>query len=1021
MDLDSNGVYDSSTETPLGNQILELEKANGQVSYLTTKADGNYTFEVDTASYTVSYYTDSLWKETSNRTTYNINVGPDTIINNLNFGIVPEYTKADLVVDLTNSVTVCSDQTTLWLNVKNLGTETVTGVTLDLWVNSESTVSSAEGNGVINGNHVSWVLAGDFYPYVYTNQDTTFAVTIDIPGVNAMGNTLIDSARVAPIQQNLIDLDSSNNFTQVSNTVMCSYDPNDKRVVPLKCFYNTSDTLDYTVRFQNTGNYPATTVTIVDTLDLEKLDLMSLEILSASHDFVWSLKQPAILEVVFNNIYLVDSSVSFTESQGFIKYRIQIKDSIADMQTTSTPAYIFFDNNPPIITNQPEINFISDFSTSVSVANESCYALGNISVVTNGGTLPYSYQWSSGDTLSNVNNLYAGSYSVVVKDSVGCVDSLAMIVEVDVCGCTDATATNFDPNATLDDNSCYYCDLSATFNSINSTTNSSCDGFILANVNSTYPVSSYSWSSYSGNYSSNNYFISNLCNDAYFITIVDSVGCSYSDTVILSPIIGCMDYSAFNYNPFASINDSSLCVYDLNGCTDSLAFNYNPQATNDDGTCAYCDLTLTFYVSQSSSSNSCDGWIFADAQSSNMPITYQWNSSGSNQQMITNLCNGNYSLTVTDNVGCTITDSTVIGLSYVPGCTDPNAYNYDPLATIDDGSCIAVIYGCTDITALNYDPLANTDDGSCSYVTCANPTPTGLHVVDIIHNRARIKWDNMSSSVCTPEQYRIQYRETTTSIWSTKNVVNTNNCGAFNQTGRLITNLNPSTTYEYRVKAWYCNTNGSSTWSAINTFSTAAECPNVGNFSVYPATLSKAVFSWDDSNGPYSFVRIKLRVDSISNPTGADWQNAGGFGVNYGTFLRNKNGLTPNQTYRAQSRTWCDPSGGAYKSSSWTPLIFWMQTPVSGKLESSELKLSNLNIYPNPTRDVVNITFSSEEKQNISIRIVSMIGEEVINEIKNDFVGNYIKTLDLGSFKKGVYLLEIITEDGIFNEKIILQ
>ena len=52
-----------------------------------------------------------------------------------------------------------------------------------------------------------------------------------------------------------------------------------------------------------------------------------------------------------------------------------------------------------------------------------------------------------------------------------------------------------------------------------------------------------------------------------------------------------------------------------------------------------------------------------------------------------------------------------------------------------------------------------------------------------------------------------------------------------------------------------------------------------------------------------------------------------------------------------------------HTTSSWTPLIFWMQTPVSGKLESSELKLSNLNIYPNPTRDVVNITFSSEEKQ----------------------------------------------------------
>lgn len=49
----------------------------------------------------------------------------------------------------------------------------------------------------------------------------------------------------------------------------------------------------------------------------------------------------------------------------------------------------------------------------------------------------------------------------------------------------------------------------------------------------------------------------------------------------------------------------------------------------------------------------------------------------------------------------------------VLGCTDTAAFNYDPLATIDDGSCAPVILGCTDSTAFNYDPAANTDDGSC--------------------------------------------------------------------------------------------------------------------------------------------------------------------------------------------------------------------------------------------------------------------------------------------------------------------
>ena len=57
----------------------------------------------------------------------------------------------------------------------------------------------------------------------------------------------------------------------------------------------------------------------------------------------------------------------------------------------------------------------------------------------------------------------------------------------------------------------------------------------------------------------------------------------------------------------------------------------------------------------------------------------------------------------------------------VPGCTDPNASNYDALATIDDGSC-TYISGCTNSLADNYDPLAYLDDSSCTYTGCTNVT-----------------------------------------------------------------------------------------------------------------------------------------------------------------------------------------------------------------------------------------------------------------------------------------------------------
>ena len=52
---------------------------------------------------------------------------------------------------------------------------------------------------------------------------------------------------------------------------------------------------------------------------------------------------------------------------------------------------------------------------------------------------------------------------------------------------------------------------------------------------------------------------------------------------------------------------------------------------------------------------------------------------------------------------------------------DVNATNYDPLATIDDGSC-TYLSGCTNPYADNYDALAYLDDGSCTYTNCTAMT-----------------------------------------------------------------------------------------------------------------------------------------------------------------------------------------------------------------------------------------------------------------------------------------------------------
>jgi hypothetical protein len=60
--------------------------------------------------------------------------------------------------------------------------------------------------------------------------------------------------------------------------------------------------------------------------------------------------------------------------------------------------------------------------------------------------------------------------------------------------------------------------------------------------------------------------------------------------------------------------------------------------------------------------------------------------------------------------------------SILPGCTDPAAFNYNPAATLNDNSCIAVVLGCTEPTANNYSASANVDSSFCTWAGCTDPT-----------------------------------------------------------------------------------------------------------------------------------------------------------------------------------------------------------------------------------------------------------------------------------------------------------
>ena len=373
------------------------------------------------------------------------------------------------------------------------------------------------------------------------------------------------------------------------------------------------------------------------------------------------------------------------------------------------------------------------------------------------------------------------------------------------------------------------------------------------------------------------------------------------------------------------------------------------------------------------------------------PFSYFWNTNPSQTtEDITNLSAGTYVVYVGfNNWTCFISDTVNVEI-------DPSP-----------------VYGCTDPLAFNYNPAADFDDGSCLYCSSCGAI-TGVNVSDIIHNRATFNWNNMNSSCCDVDQIKIRYREVGTNSWSTKTMGSPTGSGCnTSNISKLILGLSPSTTYEYDFKIWYCNAS-TVNWHANGTFTTSDNCPNVGNLTVTTPTTTKATFTWDDSNGAYSFTRIKSRVDTNNGV----WFNIGGSGVAYGIFTKDKNNLFPGTSYRAQARTWCDPNGGAYKSPTWTPLIYWTM-PTVIRLEGGSA-INNLAIYPNPSRDIFNVTFTSEEAQDLKVRILNLIGEELINEDLQQFIGEYTKQINLSNNAKGMYFLEIEINNGVINKKLIL-
>ncbi len=148
--------------------------------------------------------------------------------------------------------------------------------------------------------------------------------------------------------------------------VTSSFDPNDKTAIPggnpVNRIYKDWP-IQYTIRFQNTGNDTAFLVVVRDRIS-EDLDLTTLEINSASHPFTWELGAARTLDFTFENILLPDSSTNQVASNGFVKFTIRPNQSVAFDEDIENTAAIYFDFNEPIITNTTKHRILKPYVTT---------------------------------------------------------------------------------------------------------------------------------------------------------------------------------------------------------------------------------------------------------------------------------------------------------------------------------------------------------------------------------------------------------------------------------------------------------------------------------------------------------------------------------------------------------------------------------------------------------------------------------------------------------------------------------
>jgi gliding motility-associated-like protein len=341
--------------------------------------------------------------------------------------------------------------------------------------------------------------------------------------------------------------------------------------------------------------------------------------------------------------------------------------------------------NDSLVLTQPN----SPLTHSFVVENVKCRdgSDGEILLTISGGTNPFDILWSNGDTTINNTGLTAGSYSFVITDVNGCINTDSAFVNQPLALTTNENITPV---------TCY----GLSDGIVDMTTSGGTAPYDFTWFNSTFALSSqtedlngFPFDTYQVEITD-----SNGCFYEYFFTVSqpDSLNITYDNTVVSCnggsdasinvTVTGGNPSYAYLWSNNQTTEDLtnlgagiySLVVTDQKNCQDSIEIVIiQPEP-----------VTVTFDVETISCIDQHDGSAIAYGHGGVGAFTYAW-SNGITTANNDSLYNQTYSITVTDALGCTGNDSVVIPINPIScirpvNCFTPNGDNFNDAWMIDN-------------------------------------------------------------------------------------------------------------------------------------------------------------------------------------------------------------------------------------------------------------------------------------------------------------------------------------------------